>query len=53
MSVVLVGIRLLQQLEQMEDAHEVMIETLATEKRGAALRGISDDQAGRDMKLYQ
>ena len=49
----LVGRQLLQQLEQTEDAHKVMIEALASEKVGAALRGMSDDQAGRYMKRYQ
>ena len=47
------GRRILQQLEHTEDVHKVMFEALVSEKTGAELRGMCDDQAGRDMKWYQ
>ena len=52
-SVVVLGRRILQQLEHTEDVHKVMFEALVSEKTGAELRGMCDDQAGRDMKRYQ
>ena len=36
-----------------EDAHKVIIESLASEKTGAVLREMFDDLAGRDIKRYK
>ena len=50
---VILGRRLLMLLEQTQDAHKAMIEAVSSEKTGALLKGMYNDQAGRDMKQYQ
>ena len=53
MSIMLVGRHLLQQLEQMGEAHEKLIRALVSRKMVVALRRVSDSQAGRDIERYQ